>query len=168
MARVPMTSALSQPAWLPRTRPHTIPSAPTLIRASPRTSSELSGPKPSSILRSTSGIEISPIGTLIQKIHCHARPSTIAPPTSGPLATARPVIALKMPIAAPRFWVERRAEQGQAERHDQGRAGALDGARRDQGADVGRERAGRRSRREEPEPEGVEPAAAEAVAERRR
>ena len=26
-----------------------------------------------------------------------------APPTRGPLATARPVIALKMPIAAPRF-----------------------------------------------------------------
>ena len=29
-------------------------------------------------------------------------PSTTAPPTSGPLATARPVIALNMPIAAPR------------------------------------------------------------------
>ena len=27
----------------------------------------------------------------------------MAPPTSGPLATARPVIALNIPIAAPRF-----------------------------------------------------------------
>jgi hypothetical protein len=66
-------------------------------------SSALSGPKLSSILRSTNGIEISAIGTLIQKIHCQARPSTIAPPTSGPLATARPVMALNTPIAAPRF-----------------------------------------------------------------
>jgi hypothetical protein len=40
---------------------------------------------------------------LTQKIHCQSIPSTTAPPTSGPLATASPVIALKAPIAAPRF-----------------------------------------------------------------
>ena len=49
--------------------------------------------------RSTSGIATSPIGTLSQKIHSHARPWAIAPPTSGPPSTAIPVIALKMPIA---------------------------------------------------------------------
>ena len=42
------------------------------------------------------------MGTLIQKIQCHERPLTTAPPTSGPLATASPVMALKMPMAAPR------------------------------------------------------------------
>jgi hypothetical protein len=51
----------------------------------------------------TSGIATRPIGTLTQKIHSHASPSTTAPPTSGPLATASPVIPLKMPIAAPRL-----------------------------------------------------------------
>jgi hypothetical protein len=36
----------------------------------------------------------SPIGTLIQKIHCQSRPSITSPPTSGPQATAMPVTAL--------------------------------------------------------------------------
>ena len=62
----------------------------------------VSGPKLSRMRVSTSGIASSPIGTLIQKIHSQPMPSTTAPPTSGPLATASPVIALKMPIAAPR------------------------------------------------------------------
>src|SRR5207249_6400081 len=42
-------------------------------------------------------------GTFTQKIQSQLMPWTIAPPTSGPLATASPVIALKIPIAAPRF-----------------------------------------------------------------
>jgi hypothetical protein len=63
----------------------------------------VSGPKLSFIFVSTSGIARSPIGTLSQKIHCQLMPSTTAPPTSGPAATASPVIALKIPIAAPRF-----------------------------------------------------------------
>ena len=45
---------------------------------------------------------IRPIGTLIQKIHCHERPSTTAPPTSGPIATARPLIPPQAPSATPR------------------------------------------------------------------
>ena len=56
----------------------------------------------SSIRASTSGTTSRPIGTLSQKIHVQSMPSTTAPPTSGPLATASPVMALKMPIAAPR------------------------------------------------------------------
>ena len=63
----------------------------------------VSGPWLSRMRVSTSGIASSPIGTLIQKIHCQLIPPTIAPPTSGPTATATPVMALKIPIAAPRF-----------------------------------------------------------------
>ncbi len=43
-----------------------------------------------------------PIGTLSQKIHCQERPSTIAPPTTGPSATARPLTPPQMPSAMPR------------------------------------------------------------------
>ena len=43
-----------------------------------------------------------PSGTLSQKIHSQAMPSVTAPPTSGPLATARPVTAKKIPSAEPR------------------------------------------------------------------
>ncbi len=45
----------------------------------------------------------SPIGTLIQKIHCQARPAAMAPPITGPPATARPVRPCSAPIAEPRF-----------------------------------------------------------------
>ena len=38
-----------------------------------------------------------------QKIHCHEMPSTTAPPTSGPSATARPAMPLQAPSASPRF-----------------------------------------------------------------
>ena len=50
-----------------------------------------SGPRDSAIRREINGSSTSPSGTLIQKIHSHARPSVIAPPTTGPLATASPV-----------------------------------------------------------------------------
>ena len=51
---------------------------------------------------STNGIASRPIGTFSQKIHSQSMPSTTSPPMNGPLATARPVTALKMPIAVPR------------------------------------------------------------------
>jgi hypothetical protein len=44
-----------------------------------------------------------PTGTLSQKIQCQLMPLTIAPPISGPNATAMPAIAPHIPIAAPRF-----------------------------------------------------------------
>jgi hypothetical protein len=72
-------SAPSQPAVLPR-RPQTTPSAPPVTSARPRRSSAVSGPRLSSILVSTSGIAIRPIGTLSQKIQCQSMPSTTAPP----------------------------------------------------------------------------------------
>ena len=43
-----------------------------------------------------------PIGTLIQKIQCQLSPWVTAPPTSGPPATARPLIPPKIPTTAPR------------------------------------------------------------------
>jgi hypothetical protein len=45
---------------------------------------------------------MTPMGTLIQKIHCHARPSETAPPIAGPAMSARPVTLLKIPSAFPR------------------------------------------------------------------
>ena len=42
------------------------------------------------------------MGTLTQKIQCQSRPWVTAPPTSGPLATARPPIPPQMPITVPR------------------------------------------------------------------
>ena len=44
-----------------------------------------------------------PIGTLSQKIHCQAIPVVSAPPTIGPIATARPAIPPHAPRIAPRF-----------------------------------------------------------------
>jgi hypothetical protein len=50
-----------------------------------------------------SGSTSRPIGTLSQKIHCHAMPSVTAPPTSGPSAIARPAMPLQAPRARPRW-----------------------------------------------------------------
>ena len=43
-----------------------------------------------------------PIGTLIQKIQCHELSWITAPPTSGPSATAIPLIPDHTPSASPR------------------------------------------------------------------
>ena len=79
-----------------------MPSAPTVTSPRPAMSSDARGPRLSRMRASTSGAATSPIGTFTQKIHSQLMPCTIAPPTSGPLATANPVIALKIPIAVPR------------------------------------------------------------------
>ena len=101
----PITSKLAHPAEFPRTSPQTTPNAAVVTRTSPGTSIGVFSPNCSFIRASASGIAIAPIGTLIQKIHSQLMPWTTAPPMNGPLATARPVIALKTPIAAPRFSV---------------------------------------------------------------
>ena len=92
---------LDQPSEFPLTRPQTIPSRPALPSASPGRSSALSGPV-DSWSRVASGSRTSPTGTFSQKIHCHEMPSTTAPPTSGPIATASPAIPDQAPSAAPR------------------------------------------------------------------
>ena len=101
-ASEPTTSALPQPARLPRTSPQTRPSTPPVTNARPRRSSAASGPKASGIRARASGASARPSGTLSQKIHCQAMPSVTAPPTSGPVATARPVREKNTPSALPR------------------------------------------------------------------
>ncbi len=64
-----------------------------------------------SVSRRESGSTASPIGTFSQKIHCQAIPSTTAPPTSGPAATARPAIPDQAPSATPRRSAGKAAER---------------------------------------------------------
>ena len=45
-----------------------------------------------------------PIGTLRKKMDCHPRCSTMAPPTVGPSASARPENPAHRPIALARSW----------------------------------------------------------------
>ncbi len=79
-----------------------MPSRPALASVRPGRSRLELGPWDSFSLRAESGISASPKGTFSQKIHCHEMPCTTAPPTSGPIATARPPIAPHAPSAAPR------------------------------------------------------------------
>ena len=95
-------SRLPQPWPLPRTSAQTIPSKPVLTSPTPGRSSRVEGPCVSSSWRSASGISTSPIGTFSQKIHCQEMPSTTAPPTSGPSATASPPMPPQAPSARPR------------------------------------------------------------------
>ena len=57
------------------------------------------------------GCRTRPIGTLSQKIQCHEIPWTTAPPTSGPKATARPLMPPHAPSAMPRFSAGTAAER---------------------------------------------------------
>ena len=116
---------------------------------------------------STSGIASRPIGTLIQKIHSQPMPWTTAPPTSGPLATARPVIALKIPIAAPRRSGGKAALSSASPSGTSSAAPAPCTARAaiSQPTSGASAHAGRGGR-EQPEPGGVEVAPPVAVAER--
>ena len=56
----------------------------------------------SSTLASVSAIAPIPIGTLMKKMNSQPNPSVSAPPTSGPIATAAPVVAPQSPNAVPR------------------------------------------------------------------
>lgn len=47
----------------------------------------------------TSGTSATPMGTLTQKIQFQEMCSVMVPPTSGPLAMARPLVAPQMPSA---------------------------------------------------------------------
>ena len=42
------------------------------------------------------------MGTFTQKMNCQEKPSTMAPPMTGPSATARPAVPLQTPRARPR------------------------------------------------------------------
>ena len=79
-----------------------MPNSPALTRARPGRSSVRSGPKLSRSRTRISGMVARPIGTFSQNTHCQLMPSTTAPPTSGPNATPRPLIADHPPSARPR------------------------------------------------------------------
>ncbi len=96
------TAGLVHPWLSPRTSPSVTPSRPAEMIATPGRSSRPASPRDSVSLRSASGSVTRPIGTFSQKIHCQLAPSVIAPPTSGPTATASPDIAPHTPSAAPR------------------------------------------------------------------
>ncbi len=96
------TSMLPQPAPLPRISPQTSPMAAPVTSTRPLISRAIRGPKLSGMRRSASGMAMTPIGTLSQKIHCQAMPSATAPPTTGPAIRASPVTPLNIPNALPR------------------------------------------------------------------
>ena len=80
-----------------------MPNRPALARARPVRSKLRSGPWLSASRMRISGRVTSPMGTFSQKIHCQLMPWTTAPPTSGPSATPRPLMADQPPSARPRF-----------------------------------------------------------------
>ena len=94
-------------------------------------------------------------------------PSAIAPPTSGPMRDRDPGDrAEQADRRSPALGRERGAQQRQTQRQHERRAGALDCPGHDQPADAGRQRARRRRRGEQAQPDGVEGAAPVPVAER--
>ena len=98
----PATPSDVQPCSFPRTSPNTMPNNPALTSARPGRSNERLGPYVSVSRAHASGTMTMPMGTFSQKIHCHDRPSTTAPPTRGPSATASPATPPQMPSIAPR------------------------------------------------------------------
>ena len=87
-----------------------------------------------SSMRHASGTRTMPIGTFSQKIHCQDAPSTTAPPTSGPIAMARPPTAPQAPRARPRLAGGTACDSRVSVSGTTiGAADALDGAGRDRG-----------------------------------
>ena len=115
-----------------------------------------------------SGTSAMPIGTLIQKIQCQEMPSTTAPPTSGPIATARPEMPDQRPSTSPRRPAGKASESSVSVSGSTDAArGALDGAGGDQRAGGGGERCSGGGDGERRDADDEHALAAEAVAERR-
>ena len=126
--KAPMICGEVQPTSLARTRPQTIPTRPALARPRPSRSKLETGPRVSSSRKRMSGTSSSPIGTLSQKIQCQESPLTTAPPTSGPNATARPLMPPQMPNATPApARGDSGRQDGQRQRHDDRAAHTLGG-----------------------------------------
>ena len=98
-----MIWALPQPSSLPRISAKMRQKRPALKVTSPGQSMRAVGSRSDPGTRmSVSAAVSSPIGTFTRKIHSQPNPSVSAPPTSGPTATAKPVVAPQMPKAVPR------------------------------------------------------------------
>ena len=162
----PTIGGLVQPSPFPWMRPHTIPSRP---RAAEREAGDVERLVRPVLSRSSdaSGSRTSPTGTFSQKIHCHEIPSTTAPPTSGPIATARPAMPDHAPSASPRCSARHgRAEDRQRERrHDRRRRSPARRGRRSATRSTARARR-RRGRGEDADADHEHALAPEAIAER--
>ncbi len=94
---------LDQPSSLPRTRAKTRMKRPSENETKPIQSiRRVLGSRDSAILASVMMMATAPMGTLTKKIQRHPMALVMAPPTSGPTATAPPVTAPKIPKAVPR------------------------------------------------------------------
>jgi hypothetical protein len=78
-----------------------MPNKPAVASTTPAGSSR-PAPERLSLASSSSGRTTTPMGTLIQKIHCQDAASVTAPPMTGPSAAPRPAVAPQMPSAMPR------------------------------------------------------------------
>ena len=85
---------LPQPSSFPRIRASTSRNSELENVTSPAQSTLVAfGSRDSRTRRYEIAIAATPIGTFRKKIHSHPSESTTAPPTSGPKATARPIVA---------------------------------------------------------------------------
>ena len=99
----PTISAELQPSALPRISAkirHTRP--PENVTSPAQSTLPSAGLRDSSTLASVIAIAPMPIGTLTKKMNSQPSHSVSAPPTSGPTATAAPVVAPQRPNAVPR------------------------------------------------------------------
>ena len=146
-ASAPTTSALPQPALLPRTSPQTMPERgaadqrqPGRHRAGPG-SAALLDPRQHQRNRGQPDRHVQPEDPLPRQ-SLRDRAADTGPPT-----TASPVMPPKIPNARPRRSGGKAAiNSASDDRRDHRGAGALHGPRGDQQADVGRQRARRRGR----------------------
>ena len=95
--------AALQSSALPRISPNTARnSAAENVIVPAQSSGSPCGSRDSCTRASVSAIAPMPIGRLTKKIASQPLASTSTPPTSGPIATAAPVVAPHRPIAVPR------------------------------------------------------------------
>ena len=89
-----MINGLPQPSSLPRSSASTSITSALLKLTSPSQSMRVAfGSRDSRIFRNVIAIAAIPIGTLRKNTHRHPKALVIAPPTSGPTATATPIVA---------------------------------------------------------------------------
>jgi hypothetical protein len=95
--------ALPQPSSFPLNRASTSRNnAPLKVRRPSQSTRDAFGSRDSRRRRRVTAIAAAPIGTLIRKIDSQPSRSVSAPPTSGPIATATPIVAPNSAMARPR------------------------------------------------------------------
>ena len=101
-ANRPTIRVLPHPSSFPRRSASTRRKSEPLNVATPGQSTpRAAGSRDSAILRNVRTIAAIPIGTFSANTDCQPIPSVKAPPTSGPIATATPIVAPYRPVAIP-------------------------------------------------------------------